>query len=85
MKLWKFFLIVISVAVLPSALVAVGQAQQLTCWGLRPRIEDAEETDTTVRDLGQQEGSSPLKSWKAILKIGRFLSLRFLSHLICTR
>jgi hypothetical protein len=85
MKLWKFFLIVISVAVLPSALVAVGQAQQFTCWGLRSRIEGAEETDATVSDLGQQEGSSPLESWKATLKIGRVLSLRFLSHLICIR
>jgi len=83
MKLWKLLLVVMSVAVLPSALVAVGQAQQLTCWGLRPRIEGAEETDALVPDLDRREGSSPLKYWKATLNISRFLSLRFLSDLIC--
>ena len=36
MKLWKVFLIAISAAILPFALVGVGQAQQMTCWGLRP-------------------------------------------------
>jgi hypothetical protein len=41
MKLWKYFLIAISVAILPFALVGVGQAQQLTCWGLRPSQTEA--------------------------------------------
>lgn len=59
MKLWKLFLVAMSVATLPFALVAVGQAQQLTCWGLRPtRIGDTEETDNPVPDLYQREDSS---------------------------
>jgi hypothetical protein len=37
MKLWKIFLITISVAILPFALVGVGQAQEMNCWGLTPR------------------------------------------------
>jgi hypothetical protein len=39
-KFWKVFLLAMSVIVLPLALVGVGQAQQMTCWGLasgRPR------------------------------------------------
>ena len=36
MKLWKAFVIAVSVAILPFALVGVGQAQQMTCWGLAP-------------------------------------------------
>jgi hypothetical protein len=35
-KFWKVFLIVMSAAVLPFALVAVGQAQQMTCWCIKP-------------------------------------------------
>jgi len=59
MKLWKFLLVAMSVAVLPFALVAVGQAQQLTCWGLRPtRIGDTEGTDNPVLGLHQSEDSS---------------------------
>jgi hypothetical protein len=59
MKLWKFLLVAMSVAVLPFALVAVGQAQQLTCWGLRPaRIGDTEKTDNPVLGLHQREDSS---------------------------
>jgi hypothetical protein len=43
MKLWKVFLIAISVAILPFALVGVGQAQQMNCWGLAPcQTEKAE-------------------------------------------
>ena len=34
MKLWKILLIGISVAILPFALVGVGQAQQMTCWDI---------------------------------------------------
>jgi hypothetical protein len=45
MKLWKTLLIAISVAILPFALVGVGQAQQLTCWGLRPNL--TQRTDRT--------------------------------------
>jgi hypothetical protein len=59
MKLWKLLLVAMSVATLPFALVAVGQAQQLTCWGLRPtRIGDAEEADNPVLGLHQPEDSS---------------------------
>lgn len=59
MKLWKLLLVAMSVATLPFALVAVGQAQQLTCWGLRPtQIEDTEETDNPVLCLHQYEDSS---------------------------
>ena len=59
MKLWKLLLVAMSVATLPFALVAVGQAQQLTCWGLRPtRIEYTEETDNPALGLHQREDSS---------------------------
>jgi len=59
MKLWKLLLVAMSVATLPFALVAVGQAQQLTCWGLRPtRIGDTEETDNQLLGLHQREDSS---------------------------
>ena len=43
MKLWKTLLIAINVAILPFALVGVGQAQQLTCWGLRPNLPERTE------------------------------------------
>jgi len=43
MKLWKTLLIAVSVAILPFALVGVGQAQQLTCWGLRPNLTERRE------------------------------------------
>ncbi len=36
MKLWQAFLIVMTASILPFALVGVGQAQQMTCWGLKP-------------------------------------------------
>lgn len=36
MKLWKTTFVLLTVAVLPFALVAVGDAQQLTCWYLKP-------------------------------------------------
>lgn len=56
MKLWKFLLVAISIATLPCALVAVGQAQQLNCWGLRPtRIGYTEETDNPVPGSRQVE------------------------------
>jgi hypothetical protein len=46
MKLWKVFLIAISVAILPFALVGVGQAQQMNCWGLTPcQTEKAENSN----------------------------------------
>jgi len=59
MKSWKLLLIAISIALLPFALVAVGQAQQLTCWGLRPaQIKNIEGMDNPVLDSRQPEGSS---------------------------
>jgi len=59
MKLWKLLLITMSAATLPFALVAVGQAQQLTCWGLRPTlIEDTEDANSPVFGLHQREDSS---------------------------
>jgi hypothetical protein len=59
MKLWKLLLVAMSVATLPFALVAVGQAQQLTCWGLRPtQIGDTEEPDIRLLGLHQREASS---------------------------
>jgi hypothetical protein len=36
MKLWNLLLIVVSAAVLPFSLVAIGQAQQMTCWCIKP-------------------------------------------------
>ena len=59
MKLWKLLLVAMSVATLPLALAAVGPAQQLTCWGLRPtRIGYTEGTDDPVLGLHQRENSS---------------------------
>lgn len=58
MKLWRLLLVAISVSTLPFALVAVGQAQQLTCWGLNPtRIGDTEETDNPIFGFHQREDS----------------------------
>jgi hypothetical protein len=45
MKIWKVFLVAISIAILPFALVGVGQAQQLNCWGLRPNRSEYSEDD----------------------------------------
>jgi hypothetical protein len=47
MKLLKALIVAISIATLPFALVAVGPAQQLNCWGLRPtsRIEVVKHTE----------------------------------------
>jgi len=59
MKLWKLLLVALSVATLPFALVAVGQAQQLTCWGLRPtQIGDTENMSSPVPGSHQREDSS---------------------------
>jgi hypothetical protein len=59
MKFWKSLLVALSVATLPFALVAVGQAQQLTCWGLRPtQIGDTEEPDNPIFGFHQGEDSS---------------------------
>jgi len=83
MRLWKLLLVVISIVVLPSALVAVGPAQQLTCWGLRGRIEDNKEPDV-VPDSNQREGSSPSKIHSIGTNISRFLSLLFPGQLVGT-
>jgi hypothetical protein len=56
MKLWKAFLIAISVAILPFALVGVGQAQQMTYWCLTPRQIGMTE------HIGYVEQRSPGKS-----------------------
>ena len=42
MKLWKIFLVATTAMILPLALVSVGYAQELNCWGLRPVRTDAE-------------------------------------------
>jgi len=55
MKSWKIFLIAISVAILPFALVGVGQAQEMNCWGLAPC-----QSETTERS-NYSEKSSPQK------------------------
>jgi hypothetical protein len=57
MKLWKTLLIAISVAILPFALVGVGQAQQLTCWGLRPNL--TEHADYSQQHLPQEHEDIP--------------------------
>ncbi|MGD0159832.1 MAG: hypothetical protein ABSB89_05995 [Candidatus Bathyarchaeia archaeon] len=64
MKLWKTILIAISVAILPLALVGVGQAQQLNCWGLRPNLtERSENADFPEQLLSQESEDDPeLKS-----------------------
>ena len=54
MKLWKTLLIAISVAILPFALVGVGQVQQMTCWGLRPNLTERTE-DTNFEQLSLQK------------------------------
>jgi hypothetical protein len=55
MKLWKTILIAISVAILPLALVGVGQAQQLTCWGLRPNLTERTKHTDFPEQLSSQE------------------------------
>jgi hypothetical protein len=55
MKLWKIFLIAISEAILPFALVGVGQAQEMNCWGLALC-----QTETT-EPSNYSEKSSPQK------------------------
>jgi hypothetical protein len=55
MKLWKTLLIVASVAILPFALVGVGQAQQLTCWGLRPNLPEKTEFTNYSEQHSPQE------------------------------
>jgi hypothetical protein len=57
MKLWKTLLIAISVAILPFALVGVGQAQQLTCWGLRPNL--TEHTNFSEQHLPEKREDIP--------------------------
>jgi len=42
MKLWKTLLVVTTAIILPLALVSVGYAQELNCWGLRPIRTDEE-------------------------------------------
>ncbi|MGD0977918.1 MAG: hypothetical protein ABR962_02125 [Candidatus Bathyarchaeia archaeon] len=55
MKLWKVFLIAISVAILPFALVGVGQAQQMNCWGLTPcQTEKAENANHSGKGSPQK-------------------------------
>ena len=49
-EFWKAFLMVMSVVTLPFALVAVGQAQGMTCWGLRASLsETSGPADCSVR------------------------------------
>jgi hypothetical protein len=55
MKPWKAFLIVISVAILPFALVGVGQAQQMTCWYLKPSQTERDEHIDCFRHRSAQE------------------------------
>jgi hypothetical protein len=45
MKSWNLLLIIVSVAVLPFALVGVGQAQQMTCWYLKPSQTERKRED----------------------------------------
>ena len=42
MKLWKIFIVATTAMILPLALVSVGYAQELNCWGLRPTRTDEE-------------------------------------------
>ena len=56
MKLWKTILIAISVTILPLALVGIGQAQQLNCWGLRPNLTVRTENADFPEQLLPQEG-----------------------------
>jgi len=46
------------IAVLPFALVAVGQAMQSTCWDLRPVQEDTENVDIAALNLHQHHDYS---------------------------
>ena len=59
MKLWKTILIAISVAILPFALVSVGQAQQLNCWGLRPNLTQKTENTDFPQQRSSQESEDP--------------------------
>ena len=61
MKLWKTVLIAISVAILPLALVGVGQAQQLNCWGLRPNLTERTEHTNFPEKWSSQESEDDLE------------------------
>jgi hypothetical protein len=57
MKPWKAFLIVVmSVAILPFALIGVGQAQQMTCWCLKPTQTERKEHVDCFKQRSAQEG-----------------------------
>lgn len=46
MKVWKIFLVTSTAMILPLALVSVGYAQELNCWGLRSaRIDKEKQTE----------------------------------------
>jgi hypothetical protein len=55
MKSWKAFLILLSVAILPFALVGVGQAQQMTCWCLKPSQTERNEHIDCPKQHSAQE------------------------------
>jgi len=45
MKLKRILLVVATAMILPLALVSVGYAQELNCWGLRPTKTDEATSD----------------------------------------
>jgi len=68
MKLWKTFLVALSIAILPFALVGVGQAQQLNCWGLTPsRAEKGEIEGTSRKPYSKREISQNIRDAPATL------------------
>jgi len=61
MKMWKTILLAISVAILPLALVGVGQAQQLNCWGLRPNLPERTDKTDSLEHQPSQDAEDALE------------------------
>ena len=59
MRLWKILLIAATTAILPLALVSVGYAQELNCWGLRPvRTNEVEPCEHSLSTLSSHRSRS---------------------------
>ena len=62
MKLWKMFLVATTAIILPLALVSVGYAQELNCWGLSPTRTD-EEKHIEYSSLGSYPDREEYDGW----------------------
>lgn len=69
MRLWKIFLVLISVAILPFALVGVGQAQQMNCWGLAPYQGERKEKSDNSEKGSLQNREIVRNTWTALVTL----------------